>query len=323
MKPKTLWLIGLALVLVAGCSPAATPTPTPSPLREITIAMGYIPNVQFAPFYVAVEKGYFKDEGISLKFDYGWETDILKLVGTGELSFAVASGDQVLLARSQGLPVVYVANWYRRFPVAVVSLAEKGIREPSDLKGKKIGIPALFGASYIGWRALLYAQGLDEGDFNLQEIGYTQVESLTKGLVDAAICYAMNEPVRLRQEGYEVNVILVADYMNLTSNGLITNEETIQENPQLVRGMVRAFLRGLEYTVNHPDEAFEIAKKYVPEMGDDQKAVLEEAIKFWTASELGKSDRATWEATQKIMKEMGLLTREVNVEEAFTNEFVE
>ncbi|HDN79085.1 MAG TPA: myristoyl transferase [Chloroflexi bacterium] len=321
MKAQTVILISLTLLITASCTPAANPTP--SAPQQITIAMGYIPNVQFAPFYVAVEKGYFAQENITLKFDYGWETDILKLVGTGEIPFAVASGDQVLLARSQGLPVVYIVNWYRRFPVAVVSLAEKGIQKPADLKGKKIGIPALFGASYIGWRALLYAEGLDEKDFQLQEIGYTQVASLVKGLVDAAVCYAMNEPVQLRQEGHKVNVIPVADYMNLVSNGLITNEETIRNNPKLVEGVARAFLRGLEYTINHPDEAFEISKKYVKEMGDDQKAVLEAAIEFWSGPELGKSDRATWEATRKIMEEMGLLTREINVEEAFTNRFVE
>ncbi len=295
--------------------------PTPSP-QKVTIAMGYIPNVQFAPFYVAIEKGYFRQEGIELEFNYGWEADIVKLVGTGELDFAIASGEQVLLARSQGLPIVYVAGWYHRFPVVVVSLEEKGIKSLQDLRGKKVGIPALFGASYVGWRALLKAEGFKEEDFNLQEIGYTQVESLTKGLVDAAICYAMNEPVRLRLAGYKVNVIAVADRVNLISNGIMTNEKTIKEKPELVRGMVRAFLRGLRYTIENPDEAFEISKKYVPEMKEDQKEVLKEAIKFWTSLHLGRTEKADWEATLKALKDMGLITTEVQVEKAFTNEFV-
>ncbi|MEM2447105.1 MAG: ABC transporter substrate-binding protein [Candidatus Bathyarchaeia archaeon] len=295
--------------------------PTPSP-QKVTIAMGYIPNVQFAPFYVAIEKGYFRQEGIELEFNYGWEADIVKLVGTGELDFAIASGEQVLLARSQGLPIVYVAGWYHRFPVVVVSLEEKGIKSLQDLRGKKVGIPALFGASYVGWRALLKAEGFKEEDFNLQEIGYTQVESLTKGLVDAAICYAMNEPVQLRLAGYKVNVITVADRVNLISNGIMTNEKTIKEKPELVRGMVRAFLRGLRYTIENPDEAFEISKKYVPEMKEDQKEVLKEAIKFWTSLHLGRTEKADWEATLKALRDMGLITTEVQVEKAFTNEFV-
>jgi len=317
MKFKlTILALLIAVTVLASCG---KPTPVP---QKVTIAMGYIPNVQFAPFYVAIEKGYFKEEGIEPEFNYGWEVDLVKLVGMGELSFAVASGEQVLLARAQGLPVVYVAGWYHRFPVVVVSLEEKGAKSLQDLKGKKIGIPALFGASYVGWRALLKAEGLKEEDFNLQEIGYTQVESLAQGLVDAAICYAMNEPVRLRLAGYKVNVISVADRVNLISNGIITNEKTIKENPELVRGLVRAFLKGLRYTLDHPDEAFEISKKYVPEMKEDQKEVLEEAIKFWTAPHLGRTEKADWEATLNTLREMGLVTKEINVEEAFTNKFV-
>ncbi len=317
MKGRTITLI-LALLgaILAGCT---RPTPTP---QKVTIAMGYIPNVQFAPFYVAIEKGYFREEGIELDFNYGWEVDLVKLVGTGELDFAVASGEQVLLARSQGLPVVYVAGWYHRFPVVVASLEEKGFRSLQDLKGKKVGIPALFGASYVGWRALLKAEGLREEDFNLQEIGYTQVESLTKGLVDAAICYAMNEPVQLRLAGYKVNVISVADRVNIISNGIMTNEKTIKERPELVQGLVRAFIRGLRYTIEHPDEAFEISKKYVPEMKEEHREVLKEAIKFWSSPHLGQTEKADWEATLRTLQDMGLITKDLRVEEAFTNEFV-
>ncbi len=304
------------LILFTSC---AKPTPIP---QKITIAMGYIPNVQFAPFYVALEKGYFREEGIDLDFNYGWEVDLIKLVGTGELNFAVASGEQVLLARSQGLPVVYVAGWYHRFPVVVVSLEEKGIRSLQDLKGKKVGIPALFGASYVGWRALLKAEGFREEEFNLQEIGYTQVESLAKDLVDAAICYAMNEPVQLRLAGYRVNVISVADRINIVSNGIMTNEKTIKERPELVRGLVRAFLKGLRYTLEHPDEAFEISKKYVPEMKEEHKEVLKEALKYWSSPHLGRTEKADWEATLKVLQDMGLIIKEIRVEEAFTNEFV-
>jgi len=313
------------VVALGGCSPAQpTPTPTLPAPEKVTLAMGYIPNVQFAPFYVGVEKGYFAAENIEVEFDYGMETDLLKLVGAGELQFAVASGDQVILARAQGLPVVYVLNWYRRFPVCVVSL--KGIKGAKDLVGKTVGIPATEGASYIGWRALLYAEGIDEAQVNLQVIGYTQVASLTEGRVDAAVCYALNEPVQLRQAGYAIDVIYVADYANLVSNGLITNEQTIAEQPELVQGLVRAVLRGLRYTIEHPDEAFAICKKYVPEIAGEnealQKAVLLESIKFWQGDRLGQSDRGAWEESQRIMRQIGLIDAEVDVEKLFTNQFI-
>jgi len=328
-------LLCLAIIALSGCGPVLslpkgpsqpTPTPTPPTPEEITLAMGFIPNVQFAPFYVAVDKGYFDEENLAISFDYGMETDLLKLVGAGELQFAVASGDQVVLARAQGLPVVYVLNWYRRFPVCVVSLKEKGIKGAKDLVGKRVGIPAAEGASYIGWRALLHAEGIDEAQVNLQVIGYTQVASLTEGRVDAAVCYALNEPVQLSQAGYSIDVIYVADYANLVSNGLITNEQTIAERPGLVQGLVRAMLRGLRYTIEHPDEAFAICKKHVPEIAGDnealQKAVLIDSLKFWQGDRLGYSDRAAWEESQRFMRQVGLLDAEVDVETLFTNQFV-
>ena len=312
------------LLLGCGSGPASRQS------QKMTLAMGYVPNVQFTPFYVAIEKGYFAHEGIEIEFDYGWETDLLKLVGSDELHFAIASGDQVILAQSQGLPVVYVLNWYRRFPVCVMSLAEKGIRLPSDLIGRRVGTPVTYGASYIGWRALLEATSLDEKQIELVTVGYNQVAALEAGQVDAALCYAMNEPVQMRSAGKQVDIMYVADYANLISNGLITNEKSIQERPELVRGMVRAALRGIAYTLEHPDEAFDIALKYVPEAASDEasmavnRAILAESIEFWQPGpgELGQSDLGDWQTSQQIMQKMGLVGPDLNVVDVFTNRFI-
>lgn len=313
-----------AILLLSGCTtPAPTATPTLA-FRQVTLSMGFIPNVQFTPVYVAVERGYFAEEGLEVKFDYGFDTDLLKLVGTGERQFVIGSGDQVILARSQGLPVVYVMNWYRRFPVAVASL--KPLDKPQDLMDKKVGIPAFQGASYIGWLALLDAADINPGDVDLLSIGYTQVESLVTGQVDAAVVYAMNEPVQLRQQGYEVSLISVADYIDFVSNGLITNEQTIAENPELVRGVVRAMLRGLRDTLENPDAAFDICRRYVPEIDDEsaplQRAVLAECLHFWQADDLGYSDPAAWQASQAFMRQIGLIETEMEASELFTNDFV-
>jgi NitT/TauT family transport system substrate-binding protein len=313
--------------LILACGPGQGPAAP----QTITLAMGFIPNIQFAPFYVAVEKGYFAEEGIEVAFDYGWETDLLKLVGSGELQFAIASGDQVILARSQGLPVIYVMNWYRRFPVCIVSLESAGIQQPADLAGQVVGTPATYGASYIGWRALLDAVGMEEAEVELVSIGYTQVAALSEGQVDAAVCYAMNEPVQLHAAGEALDIIYVADYINLVSNGLITNEEAAAEQPELVEGLVRSALRGLADTLENPDEAFEIAREYVPELSSDadteavNRAILAESLEFWRApaGQLGYSDEDEWRASQQIMTEMGLLGGESDVTEMFTNRFVQ
>ena len=83
-------------------------------------------------------------------------------------------GEQVPLARANGLPVVYVLQWFQKFPVVVVSPADKNIKTPNDLIGKSVGLPALFGASYIGWRGLLYKANLPESNIKTQDIGFTQ-----------------------------------------------------------------------------------------------------------------------------------------------------
>jgi len=317
----------LALVLIAGC---AAPTATkPKSVERVRLPMGYIPNVQFAPFYLAVDKGYFAAEGIQLEFDYSFETDGIKLVGAGQLPFTLASGDQVPLARAQGLPVVYVLQWWHQFPVVVVSLAEKNISKPADLAGRRIGVPIFGGASYTGWKGLVWKAGLDESTMQVSDIGYTQVAALTQDKVDAAVCYANNEPIQLKRLGKSINVIPVADYTNLVSNGIVTNEETDAQRPELIRAMIRAFLRGLRDTINNPDEAFAISRKFVDGLGKDaetdaaQKQVLAASIELWKAPQLGTPDRAAWQTTVDVLRQMKLLTSDVPIDKLYTSRFVD
>jgi NitT/TauT family transport system substrate-binding protein len=287
--------------------------------------MGFVANVQFAPVYVAVEKGYFAQEGIELEFDYSWETDGVRLVGSGELPFAIASGDQVLLARAKDLPVLTFLNWWQRFPVSVVALEESGIQKPSDLTGRKLGTPETFGASYIGWRALAVANGLTDQDVQLEVIGYTQLANLTEGRVDAAVVYANNEPVQLDQMGYGFVEFPVADYALLVSNGLISNEKTLEAQPELVRAFARAFLKGLEDTLNDPHAAFEICKDYVEGLEENeeaQRAVMEASLDYWRGEPLGRSDPEAWKNTVEVMQDADLLKEQVDSDQAFTNDFL-
>lgn len=318
-------ILGSLLLVACGGGSGAAPA-SQAPLRRIRLPMGYIPNVQYAPFYVAVEKGYFAQEGLEIEFDYSFETNGVALVGANELQFAVVSGEQVLLARAQGLPVVYVFAWWQDYPVGVTAMKEAGITAPQDLRGKKIGLPGLFGASYIGLQALLQAGGLTEQDVTLDSIGFNQVEALVAGQEDAVVIYVNNEPIQLASSGYAADTIRVADYVHLASNGIISNEATIQSDPDLVRAIGRALQKGIADTIENPDEAFEICKQYVEGLSQAdqtlQMQVLVASIEFWKAEQLGVSDAQAWENMQNVLLEMGLLTESLDLSQAFTNEFV-
>ncbi len=275
---------------------------------------------------MADARGYFREAGIELTFDYSPETDGVALVGSGDLPFALASGEQVLLAREQGAPVVYVMAWWQDFPVAVAALAERGVESPEDLAGLEIGIPGRFGASFIGYQALMFAAGLDPEAAQLDAIGFNQVEALATGQDDAAVVYANNEPIQLEAQGYAVDVIRVSDYVDLASNGLITNEETISREPDLIRGMVGAVTRGLEDTIEDPEAAYEISQAYVEGLAEADRSVqmevLQTSIEFWRAERLGFSRAEAWSNMQEVLLQMGMLSAQVDIGEAYTNQFV-
>ena len=304
---------------------SATSASNTTPVK-IKLPVGYVPDIQFAPLYVAIDKGYYAAAGLDVSIDYSMENDNTVLVGTGDLSFAIVSGEQVLLARAQQLPVVYVMAWYQKYPIAIVTKTSSGIKSVSDLRGKKIGIPGLYGASYIGAMALLDSAGITQNDVTFDSIGYNQVAALEANKDDAEVVYTTNEPLQLSKQGVDYTLFKTSDAVELVGNGLITNEKTIQNNPELVKAMVAATLKGIQYTIDHPDEAYQISKKYVANLSaadqNVQMQVLLASIDEWKTTNLGYSDPKAWQNMQTILLKMSLITQPMDLSNVFTNNYL-
>jgi len=264
------------------------------PTSSQTLFMTFVPNIQFSPVYVALEKGYFADAGLDITVEHGDEPLGVDLIAAGERQFGLISGEQLLTARGRGRPVVFVYEWFQRYPVAIVTPVESGIESVQDLAGRRVGIPGRFGASYSGLTALLAANGMTEQDVDLQEIGYNAPEVVCIGGVDAAVVYINNEPLQIENRAQEgdcgdvtgVNVFPVFEAADLVSNGIVTNEATIAEQPELVAALVQAFDQALQDSIANPAEAYLLSLPYVESLPNDESLLAALA----TAAD----DQAAW-----------------------------
>ena len=299
-------LIFLALILCLALT-ACKPASQEPAITKVTLNLTYIPNIQFAPFYVAIEKGIFAKYGIEVSLAYGNEADLVALVGSDNQQFMIASGEQVLLSRAQGLPVISVREWYKDYPVGVASLKTSQISQATDLRGKVIGLPGLYGANYIGFEALAAHAGL------------------VTEQVDAVVVYLANEPVQLRARGYEIDVLRVADALSLVGNCLVTNEKSVSDRSELVQGMVSAMQEALAVTAAYPDMAYEISRKYIENLAEDdpiQKQVLLESIKLWQLeTDPADVEVTRWENMQTVLLDLGLMKKQIETREAFSDAF--
>ena len=162
------------------------------------ILLTFIPNIQFAPFYVGMVNGHFADQGFEVTLEHLQEPDVLDLVAAGQANFGIVSGEQVILARAQGRDVVYVYEWFQEYPVGIVMVSNDGEADLEDLNGMTVGIPGRFGASYSGLTTLLQSADLSEDDIQLNEIGFNAPDVFCLGVVEAAVVYVNNEPLQIR-----------------------------------------------------------------------------------------------------------------------------
>ncbi|HEU5370656.1 MAG TPA: ABC transporter substrate-binding protein [Ktedonobacterales bacterium] len=324
-----LLLAALALTMFAGCGPSSAS----GSLHHLTVGLTYIPNIQFAPFYVADSLGYYKDAGLSVTLrHHSFTEDEFGAVAAGKEDAVFGGGDEMLQARDHNIPLVYVASMYVKYPVALIVPANSPIHTAADLRGHTIGTPGAYGETYFGLLALLQSAGLSQSDVKIQNIGFSQVAALLGHKVDAVMGYVNNEAVQFQQDNFPVRTLALSDVvpnLPLISNGLGALQSKLGADASDIKALVAATLRGVQYTVAHPQQALDISEKYVPGLSDpknaaQQLAVLQATIPLWKSNgaKPGYNDPTTWQAMASFMPSYGLLSAAPDVTKAYSNAYL-
>jgi len=328
MRPTRLLTLLTLLPLVAACVPAASEPPATAgePQRAVRLLLGYRPDVQFAPFYVAQQEGYYADAGLHVEIEHATAPDVQRLVGSGEAQFGVADATDVMIGRTAGIPITYVSTLYQAFPVALIGAAGMVPADPSGLEGLTIGTPGRFGSSWHALLALLESGGLAEDDVTIREYPqFDQANGLSNGDVDLITGFRNNEPLRVRAQGMEVDLMTVDETVPLPGPGIITGDALLASDPELVRAFAEATAAAQRAVIEDPDVGFAAAEEAVPEIAEDPevaRSVLEATIELWAgdAFDDGRIEVALWESAYETMERLGFIDGSVPLDEMIAPE---
>jgi NitT/TauT family transport system substrate-binding protein len=287
-------------------------------LRPVTLLLGFRPDVQFAPFYLAQQAGYFADAGLEVTIEFKDSAELIRLVASGQAEFGVADATDVMIGRTVGVPVKYISTLYERFPVALIGPAGTVPTDPADLAGKPIGTPGEYGSSWHALLGLLAAGGLTAEDVTIRTYPqFNQVDGLLRGDVDLITGFRNNEPLRLRLEGMAVDLLTVDEVAPLPGPGLIVGDDLLGSDLSVVAEFAQAVQRAVEAIAATPEIGFEAAAEAVPAIGEEREtalSVLEATIPLWSTNG-GRIDQAAWEGGYETMVSLGFIDGSVPVDE--------
>jgi NitT/TauT family transport system substrate-binding protein len=328
MRPFRLILLALTVALVA-CQGPPSPTPSAAGLRQVTLLLGFRPDVQFAPFYVAQREGHFARAGLEVEIRHEQAPDVQRLVADGQAEFGVADATDVMIARTSGIPIRYVSTLYQSFPVAIIGAAEDVPAEPAGLEGRTIGTPGQFGSSWHALLALLDAGGLTADEVTIREYPqFNQVDGLTNGDVELITGFRNNEPLRFEARGNEAGLLTVDDFAPLPGPGMIVGDDLLADDPELVRAFVSAVAAAQADVIADPGLGFAAAEEAVPTIAEDPdvaRAVLDATVELWQGNGFanGAIDVELWETGYATMERLGFIDGSVPLEEMIAPDVVE
>ena len=309
-------LILLSTVLLAACG-------GDEDADKVSLALDWFPNSNHAGFYMALEKGYYDDEGLDVRiFVPANPEDVLKTVAAGRDDFGVSYQAQVLRARGEGVPVKAIAAMVQHPLNSVMVLEDSGITRPSELKGKKVGVTGIpFEESLFS--AMLAYDGISMDDVTLINVGYDLSPSLISEKVDAIVgAYWTYESIVMEMAGYPVRILRmeewgVPDFYELV---LVASEDTVSNDPDVVQRFLRATAKGFVDAIGDPEEAVDVLVDANPEVDKELETQgIGLLAPMWTegAPTFGWQTRERWQSLAQWMKDEGLLDEEVDETEAF------
>jgi len=316
---KILMICALTFVFLS-CS-AQTQT------EKVTLALDWYPNANHIGLYIALDEGYFDEENLDVEiYTPSDPSTVLQTVAAGSDDFGMNYQPDVLIARDQGVPVVSVLGMVQHPLNSMMVLKSSGIDTPDDLKGKKVGYPG------IPWNEDALATMLQSSDISISDVevvnvGWELGSSLISNTVDAIVgAYYTHESIALENEGYPVNVIRmedwgVPDYYELV---LVTSEDYLSENPQIVERFTRAVIKGYTKAINDPQAGVDTLIKYVPEIDADIDRPGANLLKnLWQDEDgnFGTQKLEKWESFSNWMHDNQITDNLVNPSKSFTDQY--
>ncbi len=322
MKPFISLLI--LIFLVSGCKEKST---APHKLIDVTIRLQWHIQAQFAGYYVALDKEFYKDEGLNVSIkEGGYGKNSIITVSNGLEEFGTKWTADLF---AEGDRFISLANIIKNNGLLLISKKRKNIKTVNDLRGKKVSI-WFIGNEYQLY-ALLESQNINRNSLKIIPQKWN-MSQFTKDEVDAASVMIYNELQTIYRSGYPKESINIIDYknygMDFPGHSVFTSRKYYKENRDICHKMIRASIKGWEYAVNHPDETVSIVMKY------DEKKILEqnhqekqiaEIIKLISSKEykIGIHDKKMMSKIERIYKQYKIIKKDSDVHNLYTNEFIE
>ena len=244
---RILSILLVCVLLLCGCS-TTNNNGNSDKLKELDVVLDWYPNALHAFMYVAIEKGYYEEEGLKVNIQFPSNSnDAISLVAAGQADIGLYYQQDVIQARTkQNVPVKSIGAVVQGPLNIVLSLKEKNITTAEDLVGKTIGYAGTELSEAL-IRSIMNYVGADYSDVTMIDVGFDLMSSMTTGNVDATIgCLVNHEVPQLEEEGFDVNYFMANGYgiPNYYEEVFLANNEMIESEPEVLKGFLRASAKG-------------------------------------------------------------------------------